>query len=82
VRVSDTEVCLELDGRWELVTLKRLPDPVPDRPRFDVVRKRLVAAEGDEEARRLYGARGYAVARRLLSRAEQRMRPIPIDWIK
>ena len=80
--MNDTQVCLELDGQWELVTLKRLPDPVPERPRFDVVRKRLVAAEGDAASRELYGVEGYAIARRLLSRAEQRMLPIPIDWIK
>ncbi len=64
------------------MTLKPLPDPVPDRPRFDVVRKRMVAAEGEAAARELYGVDAYATARRLLSRAEQKRLPIPIDWVK
>lgn len=82
VRVSETAVCLELAGGWELVTLKPLPDPVPDRKRFDVVRERQVGAEADHEARRLFGVDAYAVARRRLSRAEQKQLPIPIDWVK
>jgi hypothetical protein len=82
VRVSPTEVCLELADGWELVTLRPLPDPVPDRPRFDVVRQRRVGAEADHEARQLYGLDAYATARRRLSRAEQKQLPIPIDWVK
>jgi hypothetical protein len=82
VRVSDTAVCLELDGRWELVSLVPLKDPLTDRGGYDVVLKRTVSAGGCEEAQRLYGVRAHAAARRVLSRAEQKRLPIPIDWVK
>ncbi|MBN9520406.1 hypothetical protein J0H58_18070 [bacterium] len=82
VRVSRTEVCLELDGRWELVTLAALPDPKAVGWRFDVVLGRNIGVDGVCDLVRLYGARAYATARRPLSRAEQKRLPIPIDWVK
>lgn len=82
VRVSSTEVCLELDGRWEFVTLVPLPDPAPTRQRFDVVLKRHVGAEVTQASLQLYGLHAYAKTRRVLSKAEQKRMPIPIDWIK
>ena len=82
VRVSDTAVCLELDGRWELVTVVRYTDALTDRGGYDVVLKRAVSPGYCEEGLRLYGVRGYAASRRVLSRAEQKRLPIPIDWVK
>jgi hypothetical protein len=82
VKVSSTEVCLELDGRWELVALAPLPDAMAEQRRFDVVLGRNVGADAAGEAVQLYGARAYATERRVLSRAEQKRLPIPIDWVK
>ena len=82
VRVNATELCLEIDGRWEFVTLALLSGVVPGRPRFDVVLRRHVGADGSADAVGLYGVNAYAASRRVLSRAEQKRLPIPIDWVK
>jgi hypothetical protein len=83
VRLSKTEMCLELNGRWELVTLAPLPLPVGPANKFDVVLGRNVPAQdGLAEAQRTYGAAVYAVSRRLLAKRELKELPIPRDWLR
>jgi hypothetical protein len=82
VTLNDTQVCLELCGQWELVTVAPLPNPGYGGERFDVIFKRTVYASSGGPAQQLYGAKVYATGRRLLSRAELRSLPIPFDWLE
>ncbi len=82
VTLNNTQLCLELNGQWELVTVASLPAPGYGGSRYDVVRKRTVHSSPDSVARDLYGADVYATARRPLAKTELRSLPVPIDWVK
>jgi hypothetical protein len=83
VVLGNGQVCLQVNGQWELVTFARLSG-LSELRVYDVIRKRWVGRSGgcDDEAIRFYGEDVYAVSRRPLSRREQRNLPIPIDWQK
>jgi hypothetical protein len=80
VRLSKTEMCLQVNGQWELVTIA--PLPLPPASRHDVVLGRKVHSDNDSEIQRTYGAHVYAVSRRPLSRRELKLLPIPVDWLR
>jgi len=82
VRVNKTQMCIELNGQWELVTVARLPSEYSAVYRRDVVLKRTVGYWDAGEVRQFYGAAVYATARRPLSKRELRSMPIPIDWLR
>jgi hypothetical protein len=83
VRVSKTEMCVELNAQWELVTVAPLPTaPQYATSRYDVLRKRTVYYWSADDARRYYGAAVYATARRPLSKRELKALPVPIDWVR
>ena len=84
VRLNKREMCIELKGQWELVTVAPLPQAPSVGSWFDVVRKRRVwAGTGDQTAARdFYGDAVYAVSRRPLSKRELLAMPIPIEWLR
>lgn len=83
VRLNKREMCLKLNGQWELVNLRPLPG-VNETRGYDVVLRRFVSHYwgGESEVVQLYGTTVYAVSRRHLSRLELLAMPIPIEWIK
>jgi hypothetical protein len=82
VRVNKTEMCVELNGQWELVTVAPLPEPMTQKPAHDVLRKCSVYPWSADGARQFYGAAVYATARRPLSKRELKALPVPIDWVR
>jgi hypothetical protein len=84
VRVNASLQCHRFAHGWELVTVAPLPvGPYPlDARKRDVVLDKLVGTISESEARRVYGAAVYAVARRRLRKKELRQYPIPIDLIR
>ena len=82
VRIGPTEMCLERNGQWELLTVAPLPEELAQKPRYDVVRKRLVYPWSRCEAQGFYGAPVYATSRRPISKRELRQLPVPIDWTR
>lgn len=83
ILVNDTLRCLQLAHGWELVTVAPLPTGWhrTDPEKTDVVLGKPALSLG-EEARRVYGAAVYAVARRRLRKKELSRYPIPIDLIR
>lgn len=81
VWVNKTQLCLELNGQWELVTVAPLPDQQA-RLQHDVVLKLAVHPWYADVARQFYGKAVYATARRPLSKRELKLFPIPIDWLR
>ena len=82
VVLNKRQVCLFVNGQWELVTLA--PRPAVHQPAgYDVILKRSVSmySGGEGDAARLYGSVVYAVARRPLSRRELLALPIPVEWL-
>jgi hypothetical protein len=82
VRVSPTEMCLERNCQWELLTVAPLPEEYTHKPGHDIVRKKHVYPWSKDEARHFYGAPVYATSRRPLSKRELKQLPVPIDWIR
>lgn len=84
VRVNDSLQCHRFAHGWELVTVAPLPATAypHDAAKVDVIlNKKAVTVSGDE-ARCVYGAAVYAVARRRLRKKELVQYPIPIDLIR
>jgi hypothetical protein len=85
VALNKSQMCLFLNGQWELLTLAPIPEwHLPARARaYDVILKRHLSGYGaDTEAARVYGANVYATSRRPLSRRELLALPIPVEWLK
>ncbi len=83
VVLNKSQMCLYLDGQWELVTVKPIPNPVGREPIRDVVRNRDLRSYNcrDGGAIRFYGSEVYATGRRPLSRRELLALPIPVEWL-
>ena len=84
IRLSDDQLCLKLNGQWELVTVVELPGPHAPGSRYDVVLKRRVSAwdRDVDSARAYFGEALCATSRRPLSKRELLRLPIPIEWLK
>ncbi len=83
VVLNKTQMCLFLNGQWELVTVAPIPSTTSPQYVRDVIRNRQIwcYTSPDAEAVRFYGANVYATARRPLSRRELLALPIPIEWL-
>jgi len=83
VPLNKSQMCLKLNGQWELVTVMPIPEAPASQSGYDVVRKRRVSSwyRDVDEARALYGDSVYATSRRPLSRPELLAMPIPIEWL-
>lgn len=83
VVLNKTQRCVLLNGKWELVTVVPMPD-AQHAGGYDVVRKRHASGWQHDHAlaAAFYGEPVYAVSRRVLSRAELRNLPIPIDFLR
>lgn len=82
VRLNKHQLCIRLNGQWELVTVAPLPGW--NEPRgYDVILKRHVSSYwgGESDAARMYGSTVYATARRPLSKRELLALPIPVEWL-
>jgi hypothetical protein len=85
VRLNNKQVCVERDGRWELISVTLIAKADPqDIPAYDMILQRhidgKVKCEG--EVVEDLGRSRYVVTRRVLSKRELLAMPIPIDWLK
>ena len=82
VRVNDASQCRFINGQWELISLAPLPVLASLPPPRDVILNKPATQVSAEEAINTYGAKVFAVTRRVLRKKERKNYPIPIEFLR
>jgi hypothetical protein len=85
VKLNNKQVCVERDGRWELISVVLIAKSEPwEIPAYDVILQRAIGEcrEFKAEVTDTYGRARYTVTRRALTKKELLALPIPIEWLK
>ena len=85
VKLSNRDVCVCREGRWQRLTVELIDKPDPATiPAYDVALQPFIDGQFRDErkAYRTHGGNTYRVERRFLSRKDLLGLPIPLEWLR